>query len=133
MRIFTLLLFMLISTLTLVAQVTKSQDEFEIITEENNAQSALQEREISSTGLIIKTVNIFPNPCPDRILFYTPVNLSVISYQVYKSTGEIVEIENLIGKDDRILFIDLSGALPGIYFVTFETNVGPVTKYFVIP
>lgn len=133
MRIFTLLLFMLISTFTLVAQVTKSQDEFEIVTEENNAQSAPQERQINSTGLITKTINIFPNPCPDRILFYTPVNLSVISYQVYKSTGEIVEIENLIGKDDRILFIDLSGTLPGVYFVTFETNIGPVTKYFVIP
>ncbi|MFN0275344.1 MAG: T9SS type A sorting domain-containing protein [Chitinophagales bacterium] len=135
MRMFTILLFVLISAFTISAQNTVIMD---IQDEKQNSSvtdnSILQERGTSESAIIVKTVNIFPNPCPDRLLHYTPVNVTVSSYQVFKSTGEIVEIENLIGKDERLGLITLGISLaPGLYFVTFYTNIGPIVKYFTLP
>ncbi|MBC8173312.1 MAG: T9SS type A sorting domain-containing protein [Chitinophagales bacterium] len=84
-------------------------------------------------GAVTHTVIIYPNPVPfsEQRLHFWQVNVSVFSFVVTKSTGEIVEIDNLIGRDP-IDVVTLPDVPPGLYFISFNTNYGIITKSFTV-
>lgn len=78
------------------------------------------------------TISPVPLPQYDAKLQVTAVGVEYYSYVVRNAFGQIVELENLSGKPDSN-YIDLNGAVhQGIYFITFETNAGNVTRKFAV-
>lgn len=78
------------------------------------------------------TISPVPLPQYNAMLQVSTVGVEYYSFVVRNAYGQIVELENLSGKPDSN-FIDLNGAVhQGIYFITFETNAGNVTRKFAV-
>jgi hypothetical protein len=66
------------------------------------------------------------------MLQVSAVGVEYYSFVVRNGYGQIVELENLSGKPESN-YIDLNGAVhQGIYFITFETNAGNITRKFAV-
>jgi hypothetical protein len=130
-KIFLLAFLLGLYVLTSAQSSVATQDTFNKILLEQTNETYLEKGATGSISSTPKTVKIYPNPVADHILYFDPINVTIVSYQVFKSTGEIVEIENLIGKDEFEIIL-LGSILPGLYFVTFQTSAGPITKYFTV-
>ena len=81
-----------------------------------------------------QSLSVSPNPLPriNPILTISAVNVDVYSYIIVSTTGQIVELENLIGKPDGSI-LDLKGAVNcGSYIIRFDTNAGYITRKFLV-
>ena len=77
---------------------------------------------------------VSPNPVKQdaAVLNIDAVGIDIYSYRVFDMTGSIVELENLSGRPD-ISILDLTGAVElGSYFISFETNVGKITRKIMV-
>ena len=74
-------------------------------------------------------IKLYPIPVSDDILHVQAVGLEIYSFQVFNAAAEIVEIENLSGRDEPTE-LDVRSLNPGIYFIIFDTSAGSVTKRF---
>ena len=78
------------------------------------------------------TISPVPLPQYNAMLQVSAVGVEYYSFVVRNGYGQIVELENLSGKPDSN-YIDLNGAVhQGIYFITFETNAGNITRKFAV-
>ena len=78
------------------------------------------------------TISPVPLPQYNAMLQVSAVGVEYYSFVVRNGYGQIVELENLSGKPDSN-YIDLNGVVhQGIYFITFETNAGNITRKFAV-
>ncbi|MBC8045451.1 MAG: hypothetical protein H7Y00_01505 [Fimbriimonadaceae bacterium] len=130
MRIFTLLGLLILFTISIQAQTVNTdvqEEHSEFLLNDHAQEKSLP----LGGGLVFRTVKIYPNPVTHRTMHVSPVNLSVYGYQIYKTTGEIVEIDNLIGRDDFEIIL-LEGIELGSYYITFHTSHGDITHNFIL-
>ena len=78
------------------------------------------------------TISPVPLPQYNAMLQVSAVGVEYYSFVVRSGYGQIVGLENLSGKPDSN-YIDLNGVVhQGIYFITFETNAGNITRKFAV-
>lgn len=73
---------------------------------------------------------VSPNPVKKdaAVLNITATGIDIYAYRVFDMTGSIVELENLSGRPD-ISILDMTGAVDlGVYYISFETSVGKITR-----
>lgn len=73
-----------------------------------------------------KTITIFPNPVSEK-LYFTNNNLVIDKIEIYNILGKKVRTVN--HDFDYILVNDISN---GVYFITFQTDHGMITKKILI-
>ncbi len=89
----------------------------------------------NTDGLVIDTplVNnpmealIYPNPARSPFTFETGQTIDPAKINVYNLIGQEVDAK-LMDPFDKKIQIDLSGNIPGIYFVRFESEIGIISK-----
>lgn len=106
----------------------------EIIFQDTDATKQESSIQVNARLGLGQSLTISPVPLPqyNAMLQVSTVGVEYYSFVVRNAYGQIVELENLSGKPDSN-FIDLNGAVhQGIYFITFETNAGNVTRKFAV-
>lgn len=136
MKLFFLLLLSSFTCMLKAQTVFSTNENEDAAIQITTHETLIQEQNIEAKKAIdlateLHTIFIFPNPVTDYILHVHPVNTTVFSYQITRATGEIVEIENLIGRDDFEV-MSLSGLEGGTYYISFVTDYGVITKSFVL-
>lgn len=135
MRIVALLSFILVCSISLKAQLAPVEDAGSVRSAaavEDKVSAEKNAINFHSGGpVLLQNVNIYPNPVPQSsaILHIQPIGLTIYSYQIVTSTGSIVEIENLIGRDEFDIVL-LRRVDIGLYYITFTTSAGTITKTF---
>lgn len=121
-QIFTTLLFLFI-TCSLFSQAA--------VIENQNLEQSRKNVSVNAAKLSLgESITLSPNPVllSDPSVEIKAVNVTVFSYHVYTSTGQIVEIENLSGRPNGSFFRLPDGTLPGLYLVKMETDSGSITR-----
>jgi hypothetical protein len=70
---------------------------------------------------------IYPNPANTTFTFEAGQQIDTENIKVFNLIGQEVEAKYL-NQFDKKIQIDLSGNIPGIYFVRFESESGAVTR-----
>jgi len=72
-------------------------------------------------------IKVFPNPTQTKIILEANSKVQIENVAVYNLLGQKVEVQ-MSNIDDSRLEIDLSGNVPGIYFVYFNTEEGSISQ-----
>jgi hypothetical protein len=84
---------------------------------------------VNDTPLVKKPLEalIYPNPAHSKFTFEAGQDIHRENIKIYNLIGQEINAEfNTVS--DKKIEIDLSGNLPGIYFVRFKTAAGTVSK-----
>lgn len=70
---------------------------------------------------------VYPNPAGDVFTFEAGREININDLEVFNIIGQEIKVRysSLQGRRVRI---DLSGNLPGVYFIRFKTEAGPIVK-----
>lgn len=123
---------LLFALVTLGISFTASAQE--IIFQDTDATKQESSIQVNARLGLGQSLTISPVPLPqyNAMLQVSTVGVEYYSFVVRNAYGQIVELENLSGKPDSN-YIDLNGAVhQGIYFITFETNAGNITRKFAV-
>lgn len=124
-----LLLLSAFITFSIHAQTAKNGKS--IISGDINSAENTQEYKLAAD----QSLTIAPNPLlrTDPILTISAVNVDIYGYAIINAgTAQIVELENLSGKPDGSI-IDLRDSVElGTYIIRFDTNVGFITRKFLV-
>ena len=89
---------------------------------------------VVNNDALINKVTIFPNPSPGNIsVKYSSSNTCKINIGIYDKTGlSVSKKSGYAVKGDNIYHFDLSGVLPGVYFVEIKDGANTVRSSFII-
>ncbi len=126
-QIFTISAFLFISNLmigqSIVSVKPHSKDS------KNETTTNYQNKLVAGESIVLS-----PNPVSvtEPLVQIIAINVSIFSYHVFNSMGQIVEIENLSGRPDPTWFKLPDGSLPGIYYIKFDTDSGFITRKLLV-
>ena len=82
---------------------------------------------------LLKAIRLYPNPTTSHVNIRADGDVSVKRLEVYDVYGKVVR--TVVGANNDSFpqtQIDVSDLSPGMYFVRVSTDLGPITKPFVI-
>ncbi len=96
-----------------------------------NKAISISNQSVGISELAITDISIFPNPVTDYMFIQIPKEYKNVVVEIFNNTGQHIDVNNNF--NNNVYSIDLSGQVPGLYFISvIYINNKKITKKFIV-